>query len=276
MSQKCCFFKQSCIKTSGWKLSLQMWMRQWTRGQRRICRHAPIAGSQGTRQSQIKGRHPAALLTQNCRSTDCQMVSVCSYISRSAKFGENRRAKNAEMSFGLYTVGTHTHTHTDTNTYTRLLINSLQRSWWLSDPTPPIMVTLRAHSAGRLRGMNLLLASFEKFIEVLNREMRWMPDPSLFLCIRRTLHSNGPLLHFTLLHLGASFTFSFLRQQNKRREVGRATGFYLSVDSCPFLLVFISFSSSSGKNLSFLLHISLAVGNMIALHRCTLVRVGVN
>lgn len=111
------------------------------------------------------------------------------------------------MSFQLFTVGTHTRRST------HLLINALQRIWWLSDPTPPIMVIPRALSVGRLRGMNLLPGSFRKFIEVLDREMRWMPPPHTpppFLCIHRTLHGNMPSLYFTSsLYLGASFPFSF-------------------------------------------------------------------
>jgi len=48
-------------------------------------------------------------------------------------------------------------------------------------------------TVGQLKGVNLLPASFRKFIEALNGEMKWI----IFLCIHGTLHSNMLSLYFT-------------------------------------------------------------------------------
>ena len=85
------------------------------------------------------------------------------------------------------TLSSHTHTHTRTSAPYQCTPEDLMafrsRPCYYGHP-------LSTFTVGRLKGMNLLPASFRKFIEALNREMRWMIfSPSFYVSME----------HFTVM-----------------------------------------------------------------------------
>lgn len=136
------------------------------------------------------------------------------------------------------------------------------------------MVTLRAHSVGRLRGMNLLPASFRKFIEVLSREMRWMPVPFFFNVFVGHFTVTGPH-SILLLCIWELYLFSFSLDNKPKGEKLENWQVLLQCIFEFFSCHICRFSLISGQILSFA-HFTCSRKHMIALHLCTLVTAGVN
>lgn len=196
-----------------------MWMCQWTREYTHT--HLSVR-TDSCMVLKTRGSHRLKSViwlkldfTQNCRSTDCQMVYVCSYVGRSGNFRENWRAKNGEMSFGLFTVGAHTHTH-------RERARERERHTPPYQHTPEDLMAFRSHPfyyghpqsafSGTSEGNESAPGIIQEIYRGLQQANEMDAWPFLFfLCIRWTLRHNGPSLHSTSLYLGASFTFRFFR-----------------------------------------------------------------